>query len=282
MLRARRKIEPVRRLRRGLGRLSGDQGDRRQQFFELAKPFTGYVSFEVDGQVMLLSTDDEGAGPGLFRNQGGPEFTVLERVCARIEPRGVFVDVGANIGTTTLAALRTFERAIAIEAEPRNTAILRANLALNGLLDRATVQEAAVSSEEGTVELRLSTKHGGHSVGTPKAGRPSFAVRAATLDTLLGEAGVAPDQVGLVWIDVNGYEADVLRGAARLIGTGVPICSSVRRRGVVEVAELLSAQYAQAIDLREERPLAVGDLPGYVTELAAGGGRTFSDFLFLP
>lgn len=276
---------------RGISRVRGrgrrdegderDEGDKRQQFFEEAKSYTGFVSFEVDGQVMLLSTADEGAGPGLFRNRGGSEFTVFKRVQERVELRGVFVDVGANIGTTTLPALRCFDRAVAIEAEPLNAAILRANLALNGLGERAVVLEAAVSSEDGTAELRLSAKQGGHSLASPKPGYESMTVRSARLDSLLGEAGVAPGEIGLVWIDVNGYEAEVLRGAASVIAAGVPIVSSVRRRGVIEVAELLAARYPHVIDLRDERELGIGELPGYVTEAAEDGGRTFSDFLFL-
>jgi FkbM family methyltransferase len=205
---------------------------------------------------------------------------VLARACDRIDPGGVFVDVGANVGTTTLAALGRFDHAIAIEAEPRNAALLRANAALNGLEDRVAVVEAACSSTAGEVELRLSHEHhGGHAVGRPKAGEQSLHVPAITLDALIGTAGVVPADVGLVWMDVGGHEEEVLRGGASLLEARVPIVAEVRPKTAPGIEQLLTGRYARVVDLRTETELPLGELSAYLDRLGGDGGRKFTDVL---
>lgn len=69
---------------------------------------------------------------------------------------GRFVDVGAHIGAVTVAVLldNPEATAVCVEPIPENVAVLRANLAHNGLTDRATVIEGAVGT--GVVFYRWS------------------------------------------------------------------------------------------------------------------------------
>jgi FkbM family methyltransferase len=254
--------------------------DRRRRFFVEAARYTGYVAVEAEGLTFLVSTADEAPGGRFFRTRSRQEFPVLARACDRIDPRGVFVDVGANVGTTTLAALRRFDCAIAVEAEPRNAALLRANTALNGLESRVTIVEAACSSTSSEVELRLShTHHGGHAVGRPKEGEESLHVPAITLDDLIAKAGVAPAGVGLVWMDVGGHEDEVLRGGASLVDEGVPIVVEVRPRTAPGIEQLLGERYTQAVDLRTEIELPLAELSAYLGRLGGDGSRKFTDVL---
>ena len=66
-----------------------------------------------------------------------------------------------------------------------------------------------------------------------------------------------------------------MRTSAELVSIRTP-------RGVKQVVGLLASRYSHAIDLRGERELPVDELPGHLEAIAAGGSRTFSDFLFLP
>ncbi|MDQ7827891.1 MAG: FkbM family methyltransferase [Armatimonadota bacterium] len=65
---------------------------------------------------------------------------------------GLVVDLGAWHGFYTLEALRRYPgaRVVAVEPDSWNCALLRRNLAANGLVDRAEVIEAAVGSSEGS------------------------------------------------------------------------------------------------------------------------------------
>lgn len=254
--------------------------EQRRRFFNGASRHTGFVAVEAEGLTFLVSTADEAPGGRFFRTRSRQEFPVLARACDRIDPGGVFVDVGANVGTTTLAALSRFDRAVAVEAEPRNAALLRANAALNGLDDRVTVVEAACSSAAGEVELRLSHgHHGGHAIGRPKAGEDSLHVPAITLDALIADAGVVPAAVGLVWMDVGGHEEAVLRGGAGLLEARVPIVAEVRPKTAPGIEQLLAGRYAQVVDLRTETELPLEELSAYLDLLGGDGSRRFTDVL---
>ena len=127
------------------------------------------------------------------------------------------IDVGANIGTTTLGAVRLgARRVVAIEPAPANVETIRLNLASNGLEDRVRVVAAAASDREGTVRLDLSPDNSGdHRVRSGRAhedAAESIEVPALTLDSIVGD----PAAVGLVWVDAQGHEAHVLAGAERL------------------------------------------------------------------
>lgn len=267
-------------LARRLRRFRRAELDLRRRFFEDAARHTQHVSVQAEGLTFIVSTADDSPGAPFFESRSQKEFRVLRRACDRIDTRGVFVDVGANIGTTTLPALRYFDRAIALEPEPRNAALLRANVALNRLDDRVTVHEAAGSSASGRVVLRLSpTKSGGHEIRRPKTGEEGLEVPAVTLDEVVAGEGLRPDEVGLVWMDVGGHEADVLRGATSLIEAGVPLVAEIRARTASDIERLLAGRYAQAVDLRAEVELPLGELADHLARLAAQGGRKFSDIL---
>ena len=237
---------------------------------------------QAGGLTFLVSTADEAPGARLFESRSGSEFRVLRRTCDRIDARGVFVDVGANIGTTTLPALEYFECAIALEPVPANAALLRANIALNRLDGRAMAREAACSSERGQVLLRLSpTKSGGHEIRSPKPGEETLLVPTVTLDEVIVDEGLRPGDVGLVWMDVGGHEVDVLRGAAALLDARVPIVAEIRARTAPDVERLLAGRYPQVVDLRAEVVLPIGELSAYLSRLGSAGGRKFSDMLLL-
>lgn len=132
--------------------------------------------------------------------------------------RGLFLDIGANIGTATLVALRSgFERALCFEPDATNATLLRGTLALNGLEGRVHIEECAVGSQEGRVSMaRSDTNSGDHRVVVGDD------VRIATIDALLAEQGVAMSDISLVWVDVQGFEGDVMLGADELLRSGVP------------------------------------------------------------
>jgi len=146
----------------------------------------------------------------------------------RLPPDAVFVDVGAHIGTHTIYALRTgrFARAIAFEPAPRNVRLLAMNLEVNGLTQAAVVVPKAAGAAPGTAVLHLHPRNtGAHAIGTPPSvdGRDRLDVPIVRVEDELDALGVAPDRIGLIWVDVEGYEAHALDGLAGLIACSVPI-----------------------------------------------------------
>jgi FkbM family methyltransferase len=131
----------------------------------------------------------------------------------------VFLDVGAHAGFYALAALSSglFGRIVAVEADPRNAHQLYANLFLNGLSDRIAVVEAAASAEPGEVTFNVAPSRN-RSVSRILADGETSAGTAHTVSAVRLD-DVEPLRGGLIVakIDVEGHEADVLKGMTRLL-----------------------------------------------------------------
>lgn len=152
--------------------------------------------------------------------------------------QGTVIDVGANIGVISIGMLhnREFARAIAIEPDPRNFSLLERNVRQNRLAEKMTCLPVAVSDRQGTVEFELSAENfGDHRVRTAshgtsaaeafgEAARRVISVPARRLDDLVAELPSEWTQdVALIWMDVQGHEGSVLRGARQLLSRGVPV-----------------------------------------------------------
>ncbi|MEZ5842425.1 MAG: FkbM family methyltransferase [Hyphomicrobiaceae bacterium] len=150
----------------------------------------------------------------------------------RLPPDGVFLDIGANIGTMTLYAMCSgrFSAALAIEPDPRNHSILRRNLALNNLSGRVVALSAAAGAAAGRVLLNIAARNrGAHSVRP--LGRAAPAGRTIDVAMTTADAAVqlsfARTPVTLAKIDVEGYELAVLDGMRGLLAVGVPLLIEV-------------------------------------------------------
>ena len=166
--------------------------------------------------------------------QGGHQRREFERaievLCAagRLQTGSVFVDVGANIGTHTVYALRAgkFARAIAFEPEPRNARLLAMNLDVNGLSQRAVVVAKAAGAAAGRAMLHLHPRNkGAHAIDFAPAadGTERIDVPVVRLEDELRELGLRAGDIGLIWMDVEGYEPQALEGLGAILTGAVPI-----------------------------------------------------------
>lgn len=171
----------------------------------------------------------------------------------RLAAGSVFVDVGANIGTHTVYALRTgrFGRAVAFEPEPKNARLLRMNIEANGLSGVVAVVEKAAGAGEGTATLYLHPRNkGAHAIGAPHSddGLERIEVPVVRVENALTELGMPAERIGLVWIDAEGHEPQIIRGLGRLLDARVPLAfefaprryDSAARR---ELIDLLATRY---------------------------------------
>ena len=160
--------------------------------------------------------------------------TVFE--CCRshglLEPGGVFLEIGANIGTQTVYASLShqFDRIVAVEPDPVNLVAIRANVAVNELRDYTTIIPAGLSDGPGSMTLRRNVFHSGMStVEPPVEGAQvpdtegEFEISMMTCDALLEAEKIAPEDVRLVWMDVEGHEPKALRGMSTLLEAKTPV-----------------------------------------------------------
>jgi FkbM family methyltransferase len=211
--------------------------DERREFFRRARGVTPYLAVRADDLLFFVSTEDHLLGRSLFVERRRQDMDVLAAALRLLEdagasPRGrTFVDVGANIGTTTVGAVahHGFERAVAVEPEPTNFRTLALNLAANDVSARVTAVQAAASDRGGEVWLSVSRRSSGlHRVVADGAGEQTISVPAVALDGLVEDGIIDPEQVGLLWLDAAGAEVDVLAGASLLLERRVPVVTAVR------------------------------------------------------
>jgi FkbM family methyltransferase len=127
-------------------------------------------------------------------------------------------DVGAHVGYyTVLSAVLAGGngRVFSFEPNPANHEFLRRHVALNRL-DNVVIENVAVSDSNGTASFAFGTGSGTGRLSADGA----IEVRTVRLDDYCDEHDVAP---GVMKIDVEGAELDVLRGADRIIGAHHPI-----------------------------------------------------------
>jgi FkbM family methyltransferase len=226
----------------------------------------------------------------------------LSRHRCFVAARDVVIDLGANIGTSTIPiAQHTGCRVVAVEPVPEIFTILCRNVADNGLASRVTCVQAAINrAVSGRVRMILPANNGGGSEVSRPDREPSFAgqervrgtvdVPAMGLDDLLDAQRIKPDQVAFVWSDTQGCEAEVIETGPRLWAAGVPLFAEFDPRtwgGPNDAAALLAAATARfAAFIPAETLIAdAATKPRPIAELADFSctiGPEGTDILLLP
>lgn len=132
----------------------------------------------------------------------------------RLGPQDTFIDIGANLGGTTLLASVTGARIIAVEASPINAKLFRQTIAANNI--QVDFFECAVGDGDGVVRFEEDAFAAGSHVSSSGA----VEVQVRPLDSILSE--LEPDSVSLIKIDVEGYEYEVLNGSATTLNKYKP------------------------------------------------------------
>lgn len=271
---------------------------QRERFLAHARRYTPIIAVDDrNGHRYFVSTSDPALARGLFLNRAF-ETENLDSLLEVFGAEGYrpqqIIDVGANIGTTSINLLARMPGANGIAFEPHsdNFRLLRQNLLANDMTDRVKTFNAAVSDRDGTVQLELSPQHpGDHRVRVTEApGR--FAedtwevtmVPARKLDSVVDQGHIDPDTPSLLWIDAQGHEAQILSGAKRLwhVPTVVELWPyGLRRAAGLDLFIDLVATYEKVIELGDRpRTLTRTDFLARVEEVDAA--RQYTDLLLMP
>jgi FkbM family methyltransferase len=142
------------------------------------------------------------------------ELKIMLDACRRLKPE-IFFDVGANLGlySCVLARNNAVPRIVAFEPDRANHKRMSLNLAINGLTDRVELHEAAVGAAPGRASLvpsEAANRGMSHLVTGDETG--AYSVEVVSLDDMFRIDG----KTIAVKIDVEGFEIEVLMGAAQL------------------------------------------------------------------
>jgi FkbM family methyltransferase len=193
-------------------------------------------------------------GQGLFV-KGEFDPAVFEPIAAALSPGGAFIDVGANVGYYSMRAIDIVgERGHvhAFEIDPRPLACLRRTVRKFDL-SNIHVHSVALGSSAGTVYLTKESECGNSYVATTGAG---IEVPMISFDEWISSQSIA--SIDAMKIDVEGFEYEVLRGAAKSLQRFRPVL-------VIEADDQLQARNgSNTADI--ERLLAE---MGYTTSVVA-------------
>ena len=144
-----------------------------------------------------------------------PDYNLeeLDFLRAHTPEGGVFIDIGANVGTYAMVLARHVGRSgnvIAIEPHPVTHARLAFNRAASGFAQVGLVAAAAGPSDGDLMIETDGDNLGASHIVTGKAASNAIRVPSLRLQRILGDAGV--DHVDALKIDVEGYEDRVLTG----------------------------------------------------------------------
>jgi FkbM family methyltransferase len=147
------------------------------------------------------------------------DLTVTEALLRLCDPGETAVDVGANVGYMTsvmAASVGPTGRVVAFEPSPRLFEVLTGTRQEWGASCDVDVRQAAVSNRTGTAELvmpRDARNDGLARLGAAASeGAERHDVECVTLDDVLGQS-----PIGVMKVDVEGHETEVLEGAASLL-----------------------------------------------------------------
>ena len=133
----------------------------------------------------------------------------LPVVLPLVKEKRVCVQAGGNVGVYPLALAEHFMWVVTFEPEPENIACLRRNLTV----DNVAMSRAALGAERGLCAMTAAETD---NCGTHKV-IAGDSVEVRTID------GLGLDACGLIWLDIEGAEADAIKGAMATIEKFSPI-----------------------------------------------------------
>jgi len=149
------------------------------------------------------------------------EFEELEEVRRFLEAKqlfnsdSVFLDIGANIGNHALYFRNDFSSIHCFEVNPRTQRLLEFNV---NAFSNICVHKFGLADFNGYVEIvENDTNFGGTKIQGASSNRSEIEVK------MLDQVFTDKQRVGVIKMDVEGYEINVLRGAESTIMKNKPV-----------------------------------------------------------
>jgi FkbM family methyltransferase len=200
----------------------------RKAIFDTTEPNTILFSRGVN-ENFILQSNDQVIGRTVYATKKPFDFDKLTKVLKilNLKKNELLIDVGANIGTICVPAIKRnlFNRAIVFEPEPLNYSLLLSNIIINGCYNKISSHNIALGSKNREkLNLQLDDHNKGNHriiINSKIKLKKNIVINSHKLDSFI--KNINPLST-LLWIDVQGYETQVLLGAKKLLNKKVPVC----------------------------------------------------------
>jgi FkbM family methyltransferase len=143
------------------------------------------------------------------------QFSLFQReICTLASCDPLFINVGANVGTTLLNARAAgFARMVAFEPVTKNFSLLKKNMEMNSIQVQALNKGLSDVSMFRAINLHPKSC-GKHSLSAHSDSGRKEKIELVTLDDYIEKVFWKETKV-VVWVDVEGHELEVLLGGAK-------------------------------------------------------------------
>lgn len=179
-----------------------------------------YQVCDVDGCHYIFSTKDDCISKLMIDTQETFAKREMEFVFENVgREKGIFLDIGANIGTTSIYVNKCVNpeiKVIAFEPLKENYDLLRMNTILNQC-ENIKVEQYGLSNISGIQYMQDGGENcgGSHIVENEEQAKES--ITCVTLDEYVEINAIPPQDIQYVWIDVEGHEPYVIEGAKKTL-----------------------------------------------------------------
>ncbi|WP_106795660.1 FkbM family methyltransferase [Rhizobium sp. H4] len=235
------------------------------------------VSMTVDaGDHLMTFSPADYIGRKVFR-KGHFERDAVDRLIVILRERGLLrkdatlLEIGGNIGTQTVyfALSGTCARIVSIEPDPRNFPLLALNIRQNRLEEKVRLVNCAAGERQGEIDFFLNrNNHGKSSAIRQSATDTKISVPVKPVSEILADLATDPAAIGLVWMDIEGYEPVACRSMQPLLARRVPLHMEFTPlfygpKGTKAFISMLAGFYEDCLVLFEdhEEEMKVRDLP---------------------
>lgn len=179
----------------------------------------------VERRIKIAHRDFQLSADDAYLQAMGDRFepNTVQLLSALIEPSDIVADIGANIGPTALLFSSLAQKVSAFEPSPSTNRFLEANLARAGVTNVDAVNLGlGQKAEARTLTFAANFRAGGYVSEKirPDKGCVTGEICIGTLDRYFGDREVVPS---FMKIDVEGFEANVIKGGALLLARSRPV-----------------------------------------------------------
>lgn len=232
--------------------------------------YNEYICATVEGITYMAHRGDATIMPTMYsenKNWAKDEMWIFHRLSKEyydidLSNGGYFCDLGANIGTTCIYFKKIMEPSLGILAfEPvaHTYKILKTNFLINDLGEDCICEKLGMSDIKETQQIHYAKGNPGGNSILINRGEETEEIELTSFDEYIEEKNINPKDIKYMWVDTEGYEPKVLKGAQKtLVNNAIPLFMEYnpgvwKETGQVEMLlEVLTKAYSKYIIIPEE------------------------------